>query len=114
MNSGLIDINYIKKIKDICKKISYEKIFDFYFFLFIFTTINREFSFFGIDLRYVLVILSLGLIAKKLFKKKFCITNFKKNNTLQRKRKTHLPLDLLTTNYQNEMNSHKFITTSTP
>lgn len=83
MNSGLIDINYIKKIKDICKKISYEKIFDFYFFLFIFTTINREFSFFGIDLRYVLVILSLGLIAKKLFKKKFCITNFKKNNTYE-------------------------------
>lgn len=81
MNSELIYENYICKLRNICKKISYQKIFNFYFFLFIFTTINREFSFFGIDLRYILVILSIGLIIKNLFSgKKNCINNLKKTN----------------------------------
>lgn len=51
-------------------KITFEKIFEIYFFLFIFTTINREFVFFGIDLRFILVALSfIILINKILFSK---------------------------------------------
>ena len=45
-------------------KVSMKKFFDFYFFIFIFTTINREFVFFGIDLRFIQVAMSLFLILK--------------------------------------------------
>lgn len=38
------------------------KIFDIYLFLFIFTMLNREFLFFGVDPRYLLFIMSAGLI----------------------------------------------------
>ncbi len=43
--------------------------FDVFCFLFIFTTINREILFFGLDLRYVLVLFAIVLIVKSVLKK---------------------------------------------
>ena len=56
----------------ICK-ITY-KLFYFYLFLFIFTAINKEFLFFGLDLRYLNLIIALILIVTKLFYSKVYIT----------------------------------------
>ena len=44
-------------------------IFNCFTALFIFSTINREFLFLGIDLRYILVILALFLIGRAILKR---------------------------------------------
>lgn len=45
-------------------------IFNCFTALFIFSTINREFLFLGIDLRYILVILALFLIGRAILNKR--------------------------------------------
>lgn len=65
------------------KKISIVKLmYKLYAFIFIFTMINREFLFLGIDLRYILLVLGLVLIFYRLGnsnKEQFKIENEKKN-----------------------------------
>lgn len=47
-------------------RIRKQSIFDIYLFIFIFTMVNREFVLFGLDLRYVQMLLSLFLICNRL------------------------------------------------
>lgn len=56
--------------------------FNIYSFLFIFTMINREFLFFGIDLRYILLPLSLVIIFMCLINKKSCTNSIKENDPI--------------------------------
>lgn len=58
-----------------------KKVFNVYAFLFIFTMINREFLFFGIDLRYVGIVIAVILILYKLIAKNFILIKSKDDDS---------------------------------
>ena len=74
---------YISKIKDSLKNI--DGILNIFLFTFIISMFNREFIPFGIDLRYIQIILSFILIVKALFTLENNKLKFKKISKLQNK-----------------------------